>query len=122
MSQHQIKTLIEARIDADGVVETGIKGVRLFRATAPIPCVPAVYDPTIVAIVSGTKTAILDGRRYVYDRHQYLCCPMSMPVEAGTPDASPEDPLLGVMISLDTRMMTEMALEMETASGVARMP
>lgn len=76
----------------------------------------------MVAIVSGAKEAILDGKRYVYDSRQYMCCPMSMPVEAGTPDASPDNPLLGVMISLDTRVMTELAIEMETAGGASRMP
>ena len=122
MSQQQIKTLIEGRIVEDGLMETGVKGVRLFRATSPIPCAPAVYEPTVVAIVSGAKEAILDGKRYVYDSRQYMCCPMSMPVEAGTPDASPDNPLLGVIISLDTRVMTELAIEMETAGGTNRMP
>jgi len=47
---------------------------------------------------------------------------MSMPVEAGTPNASPDDPLLGVTISLDTRVMTELAIEMENAAGAIRRP
>jgi AraC-like DNA-binding protein len=104
------------------MVETGVKGVQLFRVTEPLRCAPAVYEPTVVAIVNGTKEAILDGKRYVYDSSQYMCCALSMPVEAGTPDASPENPLLGVMISLDTRVMTELAIEMENAAGAIRMP
>ena len=43
---------------------------------------------------------------------------MSMPVEAGTPKASPDNPLLGVFISLDTRVMTELAIEMELAGPI----
>ena len=73
---------------------------------------PAVYDPCIVAIVSGAKEAVLDGQRHLYDHSQYLCCPMSIPVQAGTPTASPETPLYGVLISLDPRLMTELAMEM----------
>ncbi len=45
---------------------------------------------------------------------------MTMPVEAGTPKASPDNPLLGVYISLDTRVMTELAIEMESAAGVIK--
>jgi len=71
-------------------------------------------------IVSGAKEAILDGERHVYDSRQYLCCPISMPVEAGAPTASPETPLLGVYLSLDTRVMTELAIEMESAAGLVR--
>lgn len=85
---------IEGRIYEDGLMETGVKGVRLF-------CAPAVYEPTVVVIVSGAKEAIMDGTRYVYDSRHYMCCPMLMPVEAGMPDAPPDNPLLGVTISLD---------------------
>ncbi len=118
MSKDQIKQLIAGQTTKDGLTETGIKGVQLFRATQAIPCVPAVYEPCVVAIVSGAKEAVLDGRRYEYDDSQYLCCPMSMPVKAGTPTASRENPLYGVMISLDQRVMTEIAMEMENAGGV----
>jgi AraC-like DNA-binding protein len=45
-----------------------------------------------------------------------------MPVEAGTPNTTPENPLLGVMVSLDTRVMTELAIEMESAAGAIRTP
>ena len=104
------------------MVDTGVKGVKLFRVTNSVRCAPAVYEPTVVAIVSGAKEAILDGKRYVYDSSQYMCCSMSMPVEAGTPTASPDNPLLGVYISLDTKVMTELAIEMESAAGAIRKP
>lgn len=117
MSKERIKQLIEDRTDQDGLTETGIHGVRMFRATQAIPCVPAVYEPSVVAIVSGSKEAVLDGHRFVYDDSKYLCCPMSMPVKAGTPNASVDDPLYGVFISLNQRVMTELSLEMENAEG-----
>ena len=122
MSKQQIKQLIENRVCHDGMIETGIKGVQLFRVTESVRCAPAVYEPSVVAIVSGTKEAVLDGKRHIYDSNQYLCCTLSMPVEAGTPAASPENPLLGVYISLDTRVMTELAIEMESAAGAIRKP
>jgi len=106
MSKHQIRHLIAASIREDGLTETGVKGVKLFRASTPIPCAPAVYEPAVIAIVSGTKAAVLDGKRCVYDDSRYVCCPMSMPVPAGTPAASPDNPLLGANVSLDQRVMT----------------
>ncbi len=118
MTKNQIKKLIAKQVAKDGLTETGIKGVQLFRATQAIPCVPAVYDPCVVAIVSGTKEAVLDGQRYVYDDRHYLCCPMSMPVKAGTPTASRDNPLYGVIISLDQRVMSELAIELENLGGV----
>ncbi len=117
MKKQQIKTLIASSTFEDGLTETGVKGVRLFRATQSIPCVPAVYEPCVVVIVSGRKEAIFDGQRYVYDDSQYLCCPMSIPVKAGTSEASPDNPLYGVFISLDLHVMSALAMEMENAGG-----
>ena len=104
------------------MLETGVKGVKLFKVTESIRCAPAVYEPTVIAIVNGAKEAILDGKRHVYDSSRYMCCTMSMPVEAGTPAASKENPLLGAYISLDTKVMTELAIEMESAVGAIRKP
>ena len=127
MSKDRIKQIIAEQMAEDGLVETCIKGVHLFRATQAVPCVPAVYEPSVIAIVSGGKETVLDGVRYVYDNSAYLCCPMSMPVEAGTPSASPYNPLLGVYIALDQGLMTELAIQMEAvgnavapAAGTAR--
>jgi len=122
MSQEQIKQLILNTISEDGLLDTGVNGVQLFRVTEPVRCAPAIYEPSVVAIVSGTKEAILDGSKHVYDSSQYLCCSLSMPVEAGTPTASPDNPLLGVYISLDTRIMTELAIEIERATGAVCKP
>ncbi|WP_394177963.1 AraC family transcriptional regulator N-terminal domain-containing protein [Yoonia maritima] len=118
MSKEQIKQLIEGRIHEDGLMETGVKGVQLFRAINPVPCAPAVYEPSVVAIVSGSKEAVLEGTRYVYDSSEYMCCPMSMPVKAGTSTASPDTPLFGVYIALDPRVMAELAMDMDNAGGV----
>ncbi len=112
-----IKQIIASRMTRDGLVETGIKGVRLFRATEAVPCAPAVYEPCVIAIVSGNKETVLDGQRHVYDNARYLCCPMSLPVEAGTPDASPETPLLGVYVALDPALMRELSIAMEAVQG-----
>lgn len=120
MSKQQIRQLIESRITQDGLIDTGVKGVQLFRVTEAVHCTPAVYEPTLVAIVSGTKEAIVDGTSHVYDSSHYMCCAISMPVEAGTPMATPDNPLLGVQIVLDPRVMTELAIEMENAAGAIR--
>ncbi|SPH18280.1 Regulatory protein SoxS [Defluviimonas aquaemixtae] len=120
MCNEQIKHLLEGRIREDGLMESGVKGVKLFRATSPVHCAPAVYEPSVIAIVSGAKEAVLDGERYVYDSSRYMCCPMSMPVKAGTPAASPENPLFGVYVSLDQRVMTELAMEIDSAGGTIR--
>ncbi len=117
MSKERIKNLIERHLPEAGLVETALKGVQMFRVTEAMPCVPAVYQPTVVAILNGTKEAVLDGEHHVYGSDKYLLCPMTLPVEAGTPQASTEDPLIGVVITLDPRLMRELAIEIETVAG-----
>lgn len=120
MDKDHLKHMIQTRITEDGLMETGVAGVRLFRATAAVPCAPVVYEPCVIAIVSGAKEAVLDGERLVYDNSKYMCCPTSMPVKAGTPTAAPDNPLFGVIISLDQRVMHELTLEMENVRGFNR--
>jgi len=120
MSKDQIKSLIEARLPSAGLVSTALSGVQIFRVTEAVPCAPVVYKSTVVAIVSGTKEAVLDGQHHTYDSSNYLLCPMSLPVEAGTPKASKKNPLLGVTISLEPRIMRELTLEIEATAGVNR--
>ncbi|MCT8158869.1 AraC family transcriptional regulator [Pseudoruegeria sp. SHC-113] len=117
MDKTALITLIANRTSADGLTETGLPGVQLFRACTAVPCAPAVYEPSVIAIVSGRKEAVLDGRHCVYDDSQYLCCPTSMPVQAGTPDASPDAPLYGVLVSLDRRLMLDVIMDMESTTG-----
>lgn len=120
MDQAKIRQLIGRHCQAPGIVQTALKGVQLFSVTRAMPCIPAVYEPSIVAILSGVKEAVLDGNRRLYDSSQYLLCPMTLPVEAGTPQASPETPLMGALISLDTRVMRDLTIELETVSGPTR--
>jgi len=122
MKKQEIKQLIENRIQEDGMMETGIKGVQLFKVTNSLRCAPAIYRPSIIAIVNGEKEAILDGQSHIYDSKQYMCCTMTIPVEAGTPKASPKHPLLGVYISLDTKVMTQLAIEIESSASAIKKP
>jgi AraC-like DNA-binding protein len=116
MLKQKIKQLIESRIDEDGLIETGIEGIKLFRVSEAHECVPVVYNPVVIAIVSGSKEAILDGKSYIFDSSHYLCCPVNIPLEAGVSNASPENPLLGVHISLDTKLMRDISIEIEKST------
>ena len=108
---------IENKLSEDGIVETVVEGMKLFRVSKSIPCAPAIYECIVVAILSGSKEAIFDDKRHVYDSSQYLYCSISMPIKAGTLNALPDNLLLGVYISLDTKVMSELAIEIETEIG-----
>lgn len=120
MSKEQIKHIIQNHVSEDGMFEMEVRGVQLFKVTSPVRCAPVVYEPSVIAIVTGNKEAILNGERYQYNSNKYMCCSMSMPVEAGTQKASEDNPLLGVYISLETKAMTELVIGMERAGNTNR--
>lgn len=117
--KQKLKDLVAERLTTDGMFESRIKGVQLFKVTNAVPCAPAIYDPALIVILNGKKEAILEGDRFVYDSQQYMCCVASLPVEAGTPEASVQDPLIGVYVSLDTNVMKELTIEMEDMIDIA---
>lgn len=117
--QNDIKRWIDTKAIENGLTETGIEGVKLFQITQAFPCAPVVYEPSIVAIVSGAKEVVMDGTHCIYDNTRYLCCPTSIPVQAGTHGASQDAPLCGVYISLKPRVMAELALEIDTFASPA---
>ncbi len=120
MSKQEIIQIIQRHTPTDELFETEIEGIKLFHITSAVPCTPVVYEPTIVAIVSGSKEAILNGQHHIYNANQYLCCPTFLPVEAGAPNITPEEPLLGVYISLSTQRMTDLTLAMKQLPYDAR--
>ena len=76
----------------------------------------------IVVIGQGRKRGYLGDEVYVYDPFNYLVLSVPLPVECEW-EASPEEPLLLVAISVEPTMLGEMLLEMdEHLLPVSRMP
>lgn len=107
----RIAGLVARHAPIDGTHQTPLEGVQLFRVSAPVERVPGVYDPSVCAVVAGVKHAYHDGRTHTYRPGRYLCTTMPTPLEAEVPHATPEEPVLGVLIDIDTRSMTELLIQ-----------
>ena len=117
MRTEMIRQLVAHHAPTDGTHVTPLEGIQLFRLTHPVERLPAVYSPSVCVIVQGSKRAYLGDAVHVYSSGQYLCATMPMPVQAEVPSASPEEPLLGLLVSLETRTLAETVVDVETASG-----
>ncbi len=91
----------------NGLSESNLKGVRLFKETKPIPRQPLVYDPGICIIAQGQKTGYLGGRTFQYDANHYLVTTVTMPFECEA-FASPEKPLCGLFIDIDMAQLNDL--------------
>jgi AraC-like DNA-binding protein len=110
----RLRDLVASHAPVDGTHPTPLEGVQLFRVSAPVARVPAVYDPSACVVVGGSKRAFHDAKTHTYCPGHYLCTTVPTPVEAEVPDASPEEPLLGVLVDLNTRAMTEFMIRHHT--------
>lgn len=120
MENIEIRKLIEKLTPTEGICETGIEGVQLFRVSHPVERTPAVFSPGICILVNGCKRAYLRDKVHIYDAGYYFCCTMPMPIEAEIQSASKDDPVLGMLITLESSTLSEIAIEFEAASATSR--
>lgn len=105
--------LIEEITVKDGIYETDVDKLLLFRESQPHNRIPRIYDPGIIFGAQGKKSVYLDGKRYDYSAGNFLTLFISMPMECEIIEASPEKPLLGVGIYLDPNRMAKLLLKMD---------
>ena len=120
MNNTEIRKLIDRLTPTEGICETGIEGVTTFRISRPLRRTPGVYSPGVCMLVSGSKKVYLDDKAHVYDAERYFCCTVPMPVEAEISYASKDDPLLGMFITLESTVLSELAIEFEAATAASR--
>ena len=117
MEGHTLSDLI-GRLAEEGLTGTPFEGLRLFRLSQPIPPTHGTIEPSICGAVQGKKRVHLGGASYDYDSTHYLCCTMPIPAEGEVVEASPECPVLGFLLTIDTAIMTETVIEMETQATI----
>ncbi|MCJ2133272.1 AraC family transcriptional regulator [Methylobacterium sp. J-026] len=91
-----------------GTVQTLVPRVKLFWSTEKTERTPTLPNQSIVIMISGRKTAHLDGARINYDQDNYLVVSMPVPFECAS-DATERDPLLGMSIDIDLPALNRFA-------------
>lgn len=122
MSTQSIRDLIRRHGPTHGTRPTPIEGLQLICVTRPIPTVPSVYPASLCVLVDGQKRVYFGGQAHTYGDGSLLCCTMPLPVEAEVPHASPDQPVLGVLLSLDTQTMMETLVATQATGAHAPEP
>ncbi|MCM4083430.1 AraC family transcriptional regulator [Paractinoplanes hotanensis] len=128
MSLPEIRDLLSRHARPD--LRTAIDGVLIFRADKPYPPRPTVYDKVFALVGQGIKRCSVGDRVYDYGPGQYLLTSVDLPVTSYFTRASPDQPGLGVGLTLDSAIVAEMlwllhpngqppADESSPASGIA---
>lgn len=100
----------------EGVNETSIPGVTIYKATRPVPREPLCYEQGIILVGQGEKHVYYGGQVYEYNPDNYLVLSVPVPAECEA-FASSEKPLLAMMVDLDIRELSAIIDLMEQPSG-----
>jgi len=114
----KMKSLLGELLPRDGLMETDIKGVSLFRRDKPYEPKAAIYQPKIIMLAQGKKNVFLGDRVYTYDSRNFFALTVPLPVlcEALIEE---DKPLLGMSLRMDPQMIGEMLYEMDSKPSSA---
>jgi AraC-like DNA-binding protein len=114
----RLKKLI-GRHAVDGLTPTALPGVSLLRATATTQPLGEVAEPAVAVVVQGAKETALNGRAFRHGEGQFAIVPVELPVTAHITQASPDAPLLAVVLMLRQEAIAALLAEL---SGAAAAP
>lgn len=97
----------------EGVNETLIPGIRIFKNSGSKPRQPLVYEKSIIIVGQGLKRIYLDNRTYDYNPDNYLVMALPIAAECGI-HASKSEPLLSMIVDIDMESLNTIIGQMNS--------
>jgi AraC-like DNA-binding protein len=104
----RLRSLLARQASTDGVHNTVIPELRLYRSSSPSDFAAVVYEPSLCIVAQGAKVVLLAGEEYRYDSAHSLLVSVDLPVSARVIEASSRLPCLMVRISFDLGVVGEL--------------
>lgn len=92
---------IMAHLHADGTEPTDIPGLSLYHKSEPTACTSAAYEPMLVVFVQGQKRINLGRTTIVCNESNFLLTSIDLPVVSQVIKATPDQPILGLLLRLE---------------------
>lgn len=115
----RLAEMVAEKIPQQGIAETVIPGLHLFRANSPSSCVCTVYEPALCLIAQGSKTVQLGDREILYGPLTYMVSAVELPVTGQVVGATQEQPYLAIKMAVDPQEVGELVLQMGDRLRVA---
>ncbi|MFZ6044858.1 AraC family transcriptional regulator N-terminal domain-containing protein [Pseudomonas sp. CR3202] len=110
--QRELVQLIERFTRHDGLQETAVPGLILYRTSKPSEPIHCLYEPALGLTVQGRKKVLLGEETFVYGPSQYLVVSVDLPVIGQVIEASPEVPYLSLRLTLDPKEISTLLMEL----------
>jgi AraC-like DNA-binding protein len=98
---------------AEGDMQTGIPGLRLYRRSAPTACASAAYEPSLVVFLQGRKRINVGKTIYVCDGSNFLLTSVDLPVVSQVIAATEKEPILCLLLKLEMPSVREILSQQE---------
>ncbi|WES67740.1 AraC family transcriptional regulator [Superficieibacter sp. HKU1] len=109
---NEMVSLLNRLAPHEGYTCSQLDNVRFMRSNRSLARTLVVYEPCIVIVCQGHKRGYLANRVYHYDPQHYLVLSVPLPFATET-EASADEPLLAVAVTLDLRVLSELALALD---------
>ncbi len=110
---NEFKALIERHTSTNGLHESDIPELFLFRDSQTQGRVTWVYEPALIIAAQGEKHLYLNGKQFGYSAGQCLALFMPMAVECEMINVNEQNPMLGIGIRLDLHRLAKLLLKMD---------
>jgi len=114
-SGDRLAELLDALAVREGKQPTSVAGVEVSRTSYPTAGTPVIYEPMILFIAQGRKIGYLGDEVLTYDKNHYLALSVPVPFQCKV-EASPEEPVLALVISVDPTMLSEILINLDEPS------
>jgi AraC-like DNA-binding protein len=104
---------IAVHATAEGNTFTEIPGLKVYRRSEPTACVSAAYQPSLIVFLQGQKRINLGKTTYLCDGSNFLLTSIDLPVVSQVVTATPKEPILGLILSLEMPAVREILSQQE---------
>jgi len=108
----EIVDLMGRLAKTEGLNDTSLSGVRVFKASQYQPRQPICYEQGVFIVGQGAKRVYLGGKVYEYNPDNYLVLTVPLPAECET-DATEREPLLSIMVDIDPGVLNQILGRMD---------
>lgn len=107
---------VAAMAPVDGIAQTLIPELIVYRQSQPAAGIHAVYRPSLCVVVQGGKRAHFGARAIEYDAERFFFTAVPMAADIDVFGASAEAPLLGLVLEMKLEQIARVALDIDAAA------
>jgi len=97
----QLMCKISSHAIEEGDTATPVPGLRLYRRSETTACATATYQPSFIVFAQGRKRINLGKTVLLCDNSTFLLTSIDLPVVSQVVDATPQAPILGLILGLE---------------------